>query len=223
MKKKPKKIFIIVGLLLSLFLLLSFIGAPFLSLIIDPQQVVEFIKNSGTLGPFLIMMLQALQVIFVPIPGQLTGIISGFFFGTFWGTVYSMIGLTFGSFVAFVLSRKFGKPFVESIISEKVLSKFSFISRGSKVFGIFLIFLLPMFPDDAICFLSGLTKIKIRTLVIIAFIGRLPGTFIANMIGNDVAISQVQSSLIIGGIATIITLIVYKNRTKIEAYLNRIS
>lgn len=223
MKKRPKKTFVVLGFLLFLFLVLSFVGTPFLSLLIEPKQVIEFIRSSGTLGPFLIMMLQMLQVIFVPIPGQLTGIISGYFFGVFWGTVYSMIGLTLGSFVAFTLSRKFGKPFVESFVPESVLEKFSFISKGTKVYGIFLIFLLPMFPDDAVCFLSGLTKIKIRTLVLIAVIGRLPGTILANMIGNGVAVSQVQSSLIIAALAGIITIVMYKNKKKIEEYLNKIS
>ncbi|MEA2006822.1 MAG: VTT domain-containing protein [Patescibacteria group bacterium] len=222
MKKQPKKTFVVLGFLLFTFLVLSFVGTPFLSLLIEPKQIINFIGSSGTFGPFLIMLLQVLQVIFVPIPGQLTGIISGYFFGVFWGTFYSMIGLTLGSLVAFTLSRKFGKPFVESFVPKKILEKFSFISEGTKVYGIFLIFLLPMFPDDAICFLSGLTKIKIRTLVVIAIVGRLPGTLIANMIGNGVAVSQVQSSLVIVALAGIITIVMYKNKNKIEAYLNKI-
>jgi uncharacterized membrane protein YdjX (TVP38/TMEM64 family) len=54
--------------------------------------------------------------------------------------------------------------------------------RGSLV--IFLIFLFPFLPDDAVCFLAGLTPIPLLVLVLLAMAGRTPGVFVANLLGS---------------------------------------
>lgn len=208
---------------ISVLTLLSVIGIIFLDYhfpLNDFDQIKELMTESGKLGPFLIVLLQTVQVIFVPIPGQLTGIISGYFFGPFLGTLYSIIGLSIGTFIAFYLSRKLGKPFVKKIISEKTLRDFSHISDSAGLSAIFLVFLLPMFPDDAICFLCGLTKFKIRTLMAVAVLGRLPGCFMANVIGNGVAISKMQT-LGVFAIAVLIFLVfMYFFHDKVENKLH---
>lgn len=186
----------------------------------DFSQFEQLITQSGALGPFLIILLQALQVILIPIPGQATGLISGFFFGPFLGTFYSMVGLTIGSFVAFYISRMLGRPFVKKIIPRETMDRFEHISDSKKISLIFLVFLIPMFPDDAVCFISGLTKIKLRTLVIIAILGRLPGTFIANVIGNGVAISKFETTIVFITSILIFLIFMHRFRNKIENKLN---
>jgi len=186
----------------------------------DLEQIKTFMEQSGSLGPFLIILLQALQVILVPIPGQITGLISGFFYGPFLGTFYSMVGLAIGSFIAFYLSRKLGRPFVEKIVPAETLQRFNHISENSKVSVIFLVFLLPMLPDDAICFLCGLTRIKISTLMVVAILGRLPGTFIANFIGNGVALTNLQTGYIFLATTLAFLVFLFKYRPRIEKKFN---
>ncbi|MEA1926385.1 MAG: TVP38/TMEM64 family protein [Patescibacteria group bacterium] len=187
----------------------------------DFSQIKLFITQSGALGPFLIILLQTLQVIFVPIPGQITGFISGYFFGPYMGTVYSIIGLSIGSFIAFYLSRTLGQPFVEKIVPKKTLDRFHHISNSRKISIIFIVFLVPMFPDDAICFISGLTKIKIRTLMLTAVLGRIPGCFIANVIGNGMAISKTQTVALFVVVALVFFFFMHRYKDSLENSLNK--
>jgi uncharacterized membrane protein YdjX (TVP38/TMEM64 family) len=43
--------------------------------------------------------------------------------------------------------------------------------------GLFVLFLLPTFPDDVLCFVVGLTDIRFRTFLILVAVGRTP-TFV---------------------------------------------
>ena len=73
-------------------------------------------QRSGRLSIFAFMLLQVLQVIITPIPGEVTGLIGGYLYGPMLGTVYSTIGLTIGSWIAFILARAYGLPLVERVV-----------------------------------------------------------------------------------------------------------
>lgn len=226
--EKPKKtklltLGLIAAVLLVLGILAMVYGKPLIDLFSDPERARAVIADAGPLGPLVFIGMQIAQVFFAPIPGQVTGFLSGFLFGTFWGTVYTMIGAAIGFTLIFVLARKLGRPFVEYFVDEKTLKKFDYLSDTKGVAVLFLIFLLPAFPDDIICYIAGLTNIKIRTLIIISLLGRLPGNLALNFAGSGVAESNVQLVVIVVSILLIISAAAYWKRKKIEAFVKRFS
>ena len=50
----------------------------------------------GNLGPVIFILLQALQVIVAPIPGEVTGVLGGFLFGEWYGLLYSLVAQAAG-------------------------------------------------------------------------------------------------------------------------------
>lgn len=215
-----KKTILIGTLLFAVFLTLATVIVNHYFPLNDPEQLKSVIAESETLGPFLIVLLQAAQVILVPIPGQITGVVSGYFFGPFLGTLYSMIGLALGSFIVFRVSKKLGRPFVERVLEKKTLKKFGYLSENTRTSALFLVFLFPMLPDDAICFLAGLTKIKTRTFMLTAITGRLPGCFLANAIGSGIAVSTIQIVGIFSFSAIIFIVFLYLFRDNMENKMN---
>lgn len=162
-------------------------GQPFISLFSDQEKMRQSIESFGIFGPLIYMLLQATQVLIAPIPGQITGLASGYLFGPYLGLLYSIIGATIGFTIIFLITRKFGRPLVERFFDKKHIEKFDYITKTNGVMTLFLIFLLPAFPDDLICFLAGLTKIPIRTLIFISVAGRLPGYYLLALTGSDLA------------------------------------
>ncbi len=47
----------------------------------DRHSISAFINSFGTLAPVVFIVIQILQVLFAPIPGEATGFIGGFLFG----------------------------------------------------------------------------------------------------------------------------------------------
>ena len=57
---------------------LEYFGQPLLPLFSDPETARETIGSLGFLAPFAFMLMQIVQVIIAPLPGQVSGLIGGF-------------------------------------------------------------------------------------------------------------------------------------------------
>ncbi|MBI2609582.1 TVP38/TMEM64 family protein [Candidatus Giovannonibacteria bacterium] len=189
----------------------------------NPDRIEAYIRGYGAWGPLVFMLLQFLQVLAAPIPGQVTGFVGGYLFGAFWGTVYGIIGAAFGFFLIFIAAKKFGRPLVERFVSKKILNKFDYLISENGTFVLFLIFLLPAFPDDAICYIAGLTKIKIRTLMSISIIGRLPGYAVLSVVGSGVKQGRVIQSAILFALMLVFAAFAYFYRDRLEQFMRRFS
>ncbi len=131
--------------------------------------------------------LQVAQILIAPLPGQVLGLVGGYIYGPWLGTLINMIGTLLGSGLAMALARRFGRPLVQRFVSPAWLDRLDELAmrRGAAVF--FLIFLLPFLPDDAACFVAGLSPLPLKELFLLVAIGRLPGVFIPNWLGAHAA------------------------------------
>jgi len=221
--KKSTAIINFIALITILIIFSIILWEPITTLATNQQAIKEFISQFDILAPVALITLIALQVLLAPIPGQAAGLVAGFLYGPIVGTIYSMIGLVLGTYIVFILTRKFGRPFVEKTIPKETLKKFDHLSREAGLITLFIIYLLPALPDDAISFIAGLTKIKIRTLVIISAIGRLPGFVILNIVGANLASNNSQSTIIIFVIFMFLSIILFLNKNKIEKLFLKIT
>lgn len=216
MQKNNNRVIKFVILVLAVIILSIVFWKPLIGLFSNLERLKEFILNFGVFSPLIFIILIILQVLIAPMPGQAAGFASGYLFGTILGTIYSMIGLIIGSYIAFSLSRKFGRPFVEKVVDKKTLNKFDKLCLNKGIFTLFLIYLLPALPDDAICYIAGLTKIRIKHLMIISTIGRFPGFLVLNLVGDGVASYNPKFSILLFTILMIISIFVYLYRNGIE-------
>ncbi|MBL7059155.1 TVP38/TMEM64 family protein [Candidatus Pacearchaeota archaeon] len=133
-----------------------------------------------------------------------------------------MIGLIIGSFIAFYLARKLGRPFVEKVVNKKTLNKFDKIIKQKGLPVLFLIYLLPSLPDDLICYIAGLTNIKIKNLILVSAIGRLPGFIVLSLVGAGLASQNSVFALILFLAMMILSIIIYLKRQKLEKFMENI-
>lgn len=186
--------------------------APFL---VDPHWVTEQLRSFGRFAPLAYVALQAAQVVLAPIPGQVLGGVGGYLFGWVAGTVYSLLGVAVGSYVLFVLARRFGRPAVESWLAPHPLESFdAFVEEYGQV-GLFLAFLFPAFPDDALCALAGLTPLRSRRLVALVLVGRLPSFVAVAYAGDSLESGEL---LVFGGVTALLglaTVVAYRRRASL--------
>jgi uncharacterized membrane protein YdjX (TVP38/TMEM64 family) len=190
----PKNIVIAVIVLLVLAVGIYFLWEPVAYLFADKENLDKFIKSLGVWGPLAVILLQFVQVVLAPIPGQFTSLASGFLFG-WWGLLLTIVGSTLGFVAVTALSRKFGRPLLEKFFKKDQIKKFDFVTERG-IFVLFLIYLLPAFPDDLVSYLAGLTKVRFRNLVVIAVVGRFPGYLVLNMVGSGA--SKSNAGLVFG-------------------------
>jgi uncharacterized membrane protein YdjX (TVP38/TMEM64 family) len=175
----------------------------------DRTKIITFLNSFGPFSIVVFIGIQVLQVLIAPIPGEVTGFIGGYVYGIFLGTLYSTIGLTLGSSLAFALSRTLGMPFVERIVSQKIIHQYDHVMAHQGTWVAFLLFLIPGFPKDALCYVLGLSHIRTRTFLVIATVGRLLGTLMLSVQGYCLRNNQDNAFIIITVISMIIFVLGY--------------
>jgi uncharacterized membrane protein YdjX (TVP38/TMEM64 family) len=175
----------------------------------DHQEFKKTISSYGAYAPLAYILLQIIQVIIAPIPGGAIEFLGGILFKVKAGFIYSMIGLLIGSWIAFNLARIFEKIAVEKFVSEQTRKKFDYLVEHEGVILSFILFLLPGFPKDALCYILGLTPMHLGIFLFISTIGRIPGTLIATLQGAKAFDHQYYTFGILLGASALVILVFY--------------
>ncbi len=175
----------------------------------------------GVWAPFVFIAIQALQVIVAPVPGEVTGFLGGFIFGQWWGLAYSMIGLTLGSMFAFAVGRWLGAAFVRRYVNPDVWHRLGFIVEAEGAILCFVLYLIPGFPKDILCYLFGLSPMPFWVFAVTSTLGRLPGTWVLSAQGAKIAAGRYVEIALITGLVAAIGLPLYYYRHRVVAWFHR--
>ena len=187
----------------------------------DKYFLRDIVASWGWMAPLVFVMIQALQVIISPIPGEVTGPVGGALFGTLWGLFYSSIGLTLGTLFCFGVGRKWGEPLVRPWLSEHHWNRMSFILEAEGVILCFILYLIPGFPKDILSYLFGLSPMPFWVFALVSTLGRLPGTWISSYFGANVAEQQYVYAAIFIALIMALCLPVYYYRDRIIKRFHR--
>lgn len=187
----------------------------------NPDEIKHYVQAAGPWGPVVFMSVQFLQIIIAPIPGQAVGFLAGALFGPWLGTLYSVAGALLGFTTIFILAKLLGRPFVERFVKKHDLDKFDRLTKKAGPLVLFLIFLLPGFPDDAICYIAGLSNLPIRTLVLVSLAGRLPGYLATSFIGAGFGGANIQLIVGTGVVLGLAAVVAYVQRARIKAFIDK--
>src|SRR3990167_94036 len=192
-------------------------------LLTSKSRLLQFIKENRTHAATIFIGLQIVQVVAAPVPGEVTGFAGGILFGPVWGVVYSTIGLTIGSWLAFMLARLLGRPLVERLGSAETIQRYDYVMKHKGLLLAFLMFLIPGFPKDILCYVLGLGHMQQRDFLLVSASGRLLGTVLLTMGGTYFRDAHYGALFTIVGVSLGIILIAMIYRDRIELVLRRMS
>lgn len=140
----------------------------------DTNALRGLVGNSVILGPVIFMFIQVIQVVIPIIPGGISCAAGVLIFGPVAGFIYNYVGIAIGSVIIFMLSKKYGKPLVLSLISDKTYNKYiGWLDNENRFERLFILAILfPFSPDDALCLLAGMTKMSLKKFTLIIILGK---------------------------------------------------
>lgn len=177
---------------------------------------MHFLNSLGPWSFLGFIFIQAAQVVVAPVPGDVTGLLGGFLYGPLLGVILSSIGLTAGSYIAFALSRFFGRPFVEKFVDKKTIKRFDYLLHHKGAFLVFMLFLMPGFPKDYLCYILGLGHLTTSEFLVIGGAGRLFGTILLTLGGAFIRRHQYKSFFVLAGVAIIAVFIAMAYKDRLE-------
>lgn len=210
------------GLLIGYCAWLVWTDAPvyrfLVRLYVDKQFLKATLHDWGMLAPVIFIVLQALQVIISPFPGELTGLLGGFFFGQWLGLVYSSVGLTVGSVAAFGIGRWLGAHYVRKMVSPETWNRLGFIVEAEGAVLCFIIYLIPGLPKDIVCYLFGISPMPLWVFALVSGLGRVPGTWVLSAQGAHTAAGDYRQVILVTAVCVAVALPLYYYRHRIVAW-----
>ncbi len=194
-----------------------------LHIFLSVSSLKEYILSTKEKGVFIYIILQLMQVVFLPIPASVICIVGSLIYGPLLGGIYCCIGVLLGSYISFFLGRFFGYKLVSWVVGKDNVDKYASIIKTRGVFFLGLAFLLPMFPDDILCFIAGITKLSVKQFFWIALITRPIGVICMSYFGGGYIIPfsgwGIYAWIGILILALILIFVLYKWQTQIQDFI----
>ena len=161
---------IVISVLLCLFMLQAGLKGNFRS--VDTFQ--SYIRSFGIFAPFIFVFIQAFQVVIPVLPGFIGCVAGALLFGSVGGFMYNYVGICSGSIIAFFLAKHYGIPLVQVIFPSKKYNVWTERIRKAKSYDVLfgLSILLPLAPDDYLCYFSGLINMSVKKFILIILLAK---------------------------------------------------
>ena len=188
------------------------------------EKIRKFILSIGFYGRLFFVLLQFLQVTILPIPSTITTLAGVLIYGPLQTAFLSLSGILLGSLFAFWLGRSFGRKIVVYMVGEASCMKWTKFLTSAK-YSFFVMMLFPIFPDDILCLVAGLTDMSWAFFSITNFISRPIGIFLTCYLGSGKIIPyQGWGALVwifLLAFVGAILFLSFKYQDKIEGFLKR--
>ena len=208
---KRQKIVYLCGLgvfLLFCLLVGYYVGVPMVRFAEEPEMFRAWVDKYGIWGRLVFVGMVVLQVIVAFIPGEAVELAAGYAFGAMEGTVLSMAGIVIGSWVIFILVRKFGIRLVQVFFSARDIVQVGFLKSTRKIRVLsFLLMLIPGTPKDFLSYFAGLTKLSLKQWLLIVSVARLPSVLTSTLTGAAAGQKQYTLAGILFGFTLLISLL----------------
>lgn len=226
--KTVYKISLVVLFLISFALLIIYFlkSTGFLDKVDSIEDLRNYVASFGYFALVIYTVINILQVVLLPIPGFISIGTGVALFGPLLASIFSFIGITLGSIIAFLTGRLLGFKVVKWLVGEETLRLWLKKVKNKDKIVLTFMFLFPFFPDDVLCFVAGLSTMSFSyflvTIVICRFISAFLSAYSIN--GNIIPYTTwwgilIWAILIIG--IVFLTVYLYKNGDKIISHFKK--
>ncbi len=188
------------------------------------EKIRSLILSLGFWGRFVFVFIQFLQVTFLPIPSTVSTLAGVLIYGPLQTALLSLAGIILGSVFAFFLGRVFGKRLVEFMVGKETCEKWTKFLTDAK-YSFFVMMVLPVFPDDVLCLVAGLTDMSWTFFVVTNLISRPIGIFMTCYIGSGEIIPYHGWGLAVWAVIVVVVAVLiflsYKYRAQIENFMKK--
>lgn len=218
--KRRIKILLTVVLFIALTVALYFVG-------FKGDWIKPIVKGAGIFGYVIYILIQVVittLMTFVPATTFTFTLLATGLFGPVIGFIVSAIGCFLSSMLMFFIGDKLGEPFVDWLIGKDVRIKTQERVSGRATVLVPFMLACPFFPDDAICMVSGLTKMKYWYFAICTLLCRTIGVGATAFLGGnflDYASFSLLDWFLFINIALIDVVLIWKLSTKVEQWINK--
>lgn len=160
--------------------------------------IKPLVEQAGWFGYILYILIQVTittLLCFVPATTFTFTLMSTQIFGVTTGLIISIIACWISSIVMFLVGRYGGTKLVDWLIGKEDREKAQKMISDRATVLVPVMLACPFFPDDALCMVSGMTKMNLGYFSIMSLLTRSIGITATALLGNDATINYIKSAL----------------------------
>lgn len=190
-KSKFKLTFEMIAAAIVILVTLAVVWALHRGVLSSQDAFVSFIKSTGSFAPVAFVIIETLAVVILILPCAVGYPVSTVAFGPFWGFILNAISTILGSLIIFAIVKKWGRPIADAVVQKKHFEKYERFTNSVSTFEKVLagILLVPFLPDNVLCYIAGLTKMKFKRFAIIVILFK-PWKILFYTYGSDFFIDK---------------------------------
>lgn len=140
---------------------------------VDREWLRQIVDSAGILGIGVFLVIEYIYVVLVPVYNTMIHLAAGYVFGGSTGWVLNFVATSAGLFTIVLLVKRFGRPIVERVVARRVLDRYDAVSRRIGPIALFLIYVLPLFPDDEFTYLIAASQVRFGRFVLPVLLGNV--------------------------------------------------
>ena len=218
-----------IGLVLfvAIIVLLFYIFIPvFKNLSTEEGRMMakDYLQNLGLEGGVLIILLEAIKVLVVMLPGEPIELLSGMCYGPIVGLLIVYTGIIISTCIISLIVRKLGKGFVKEVVSEdnyKKVDNYIKTNPDRVENTLFILYFLPLIPKDFLTYIGNLLPIGLKKFLFISLIARFPAVVSSTIVGARIVEGDIKSIIIVYVISYLVSfsiILLYKLKQKMNRY-----
>lgn len=176
----------------------------------------QYLQSLGFWAPAVSITLMVAESLFVPVPVTIIMVANGLVFGVWTGMLVSLAGGLAGASAAYAVGRLLGRRLVTRLLPAASLREADRLMARYGTWAIVLERWIPGVPADPMSYAAGLTRIPVRTFLLLTLAGLVPAiavtAYLGAEIGGDVPLRQWLSGWALAGLAYLAWRIVRRRR-----------
>ena len=209
-----------------IFLLLYIFIPIFKNLSTEEGRMIakDDLKSLGFKGGVLIILLEAIKVLVVMLPGEPIELLSGMCYGPIGGLLIVYIGIVISTCIISGIVRKLGKSFVKEVVSEENYKKVNdyIKTNPDRVENtLFILYFLPLIPKDFLTYIGNLLPIGLKKFLFISLIARFPAVVSSTIVGSRIVEGDIKSIVLVYAISYLVSfsiILLYRLKQKLSRY-----
>lgn len=209
------------GLSVGIYFILKALG---ITSIDGLREIVEQCGAWGWIVFSLLFIISSSLLCFIPGTSATFIAVSIILFGAIKGFIICSVSVFITSSLLFLIGNTLGEKAAIKLVGKESLERAqNLLDMKSKMF-LPLMFLFPVFPDDALCLAAGMTKMRYRYFALITAIFRSVGVaticFLGSGLINWAALSIVDWFMLVS-VCAFWLILIFKYQDKLEKFIIR--